>query len=346
MAAAYAAENNAYIPNHEASGKLIVDFARNPSDFSLLQYTQMVPVKQSVGYYLKITPDNAARIVTTDGNDHRWPDGQNAPLGNDNHKDFEFDKFATTRYIYPYTIGSKTVDQASWDIDAAYSRQSAQQEMTEKTLFGVTALTTAGNYPAAHTATATALAGGKWDVSTTSTLYIKKSLMLAAKQIQIATLGVVKPKDLHLVISPALALLMGNSQEIHDYLKGAPSALAQVRGDVKTQNGQWGLPDRLYGFDVTIEDCVRISSKKGAATLSSDYVLGSTVAVLVARVGSLEGLYGSPSFSYLTCFAYEEMTVESKNDTDNRRRIGRVISDYAFEVTAPSAGYLFTAVSA
>jgi hypothetical protein len=41
-------------------------------------------------------------------------------------------------------------------------------------------------------------------------------------------------------------------------------------------------------------------------------------------------------------FAYEEMTVETKNDSDNRRTIGRVVENLVPKVVAPASGVLFT----
>ena len=69
------------------------------------------------------------------------------------------------------------------------------------------------------------------------------------------------------------------------------------------------------------------------------------MAALVARVGALDaGVVGAPTFSTITCFEYENMTAETKDDPDNRRVKGRVVDDIDVEMTASASGYLITAV--
>ena len=346
MATGYISPNAGYIPNWEASGKIIVDFSRNPTDFALPKYAQYVKTPKQVGYFLQITPDNAARIINTDLAEFRWPDGQPRPMGNDNHKEFQFVKFSTDRYAFPFTLGNLTIEQADWNVTAMYSRMAAQQAMTGRGVRVLTLATTGANWPTTHTATATVAGGGKWDVATSTTPYIKKSLMTAALQINKDTLGVVKPKDLHLVINPTLAAAMANSQEIIDQVKQAANTINLIRGEDRANNvGGWLLPDNLYGFPVVIEDCVRVSSRPGAATPTIAYQMPDTVALLCAQVGGLDGLYGAPNFSTVQVFMEEEMTVETFDDTLNRRLIGSVVENYVEALVSTASGYLFTACS-
>jgi hypothetical protein len=44
-------------------------------------------------------------------------------------------------------------------------------------------------------------------------------------------------------------------------------------------------------------------------------------------------------------FMLEEMTVETRQDPDNRLTKGRVVEDYATVMTAPVSGFLFTGCS-
>ena len=65
-------------------------------------------------------------------------------------------------------------------------------------------------------------------------------------------------------------------------------------------------------------------------------------AFLISRVGALdEGVAGTPTFSTLSLFLYEEMTVEQKDDPDNRRVHGDVVDDFAAVLTAPVSGFYF-----
>lgn len=341
MATAYISNTSGYIPSHEATGKLVVDFSRNADSFAVNKYAQIVPVTATTGIYLKMTPDQAAR-VSSGGAEFIWPDGQAAPTGSDNHKEFEFASYFTQRFAPSFSLGSKTVKETPWDVVAAYGKMAAQQAMTLRTRKVVTALTTSGNY--GSTAAATAAGGGKWDVGTATAPYIMKGLQYARLAIHKATVGAIKPSDLVLVVSPGLATLMASSQEVHSYLKESPSAWAEIVGDRPNYNANWGLPQQLYGTPIVVEDAVVETANKGA-TASKSTILGDTVAALIARPGGLEGNYGGPSYSFLTQFMLEEMTVEVKDDPDNRRTVGRVVEDYAVVATAPAAGFYFTAVS-
>lgn len=344
MAAAFPGPNNVYLVSHEATNNLIVGYSRNADDFPIARYAQIIPVKKQVGAYLQLTAEEAGRIVSSDVSEYLWADGDEEPMGNDGTESHQYATYNAKRYSFGFNLGDLTTEQADWNVLAVHSAVKAQQAMTARTYKSIGYLTTGANWPAAQTATATTAGGGKWDVSTTALLYIKKSLKYAAMQIVQSTLAAVKPKDLILVVSPDLAGLMANSLEISDYLKASPFALAQVRGDVESQNGKYGLPDELYGYKVVIEDTVRVSTRKGATT-TKGFVLANTNALLLARPGGIEGKYGSPSFATCQLFMKEEMTVESMRDPNNRRTRARVVENYDVAIGAPASGFLFTACS-
>ena len=336
MATGFPSGTNTFIPSYEASGKLLVSYSRNPKDFALNRYVQIRQAKKSLGYYLKLTPENAARILSTSVHDAVWHDGQDAPTGEWNTESHEFIPFSTIRYGFPFRLGYKAVDQADWQIKAVHAANAAQQCMTGRTLNVVTKLTTAANWPSTHTsASGTAFIGGPLDAGTN--FRIKGALNKMAQQILKSTLGVIKPKDLHIVMSPVLADKLGRTTEIHEFVKSSPFAQAQIRGDSPSLNGIWGLPDVLYGFPVTVEDAVRVSSRKGA-TPASSFLFPDNTLLMVARPGALVS-EGSEAFSTAVLFMYEEMTVESKDDPDNRRHSGRVVDDYAAELVSTISGF-------
>lgn len=347
MAYAYPAGNpgNTYVPSFEASGDLVVNYSRNPKDFALNSYVTLTPVEKSTGYFLQINPDNAARIVSSTSADYVWPDGNDAPTGAWNTQDFQFAPFLTKRYNYPFRLGYKAVEQAAWKILSTHAAMAAQQCMTSRTLEVNTLLDTTGSYASGHVFSATTAGGGFWSDGTAANPIILAGLNYAAFKIQKATIGVVRPRDLVLVISPETANAMARSQEIHTYLAQSPAALAQVRGDVPSQNGLWGLPDTLYGFRLAIEDAVRVSTIKNVAgTATTDYIKDENTAWLVARPGQLVGSEGATSFSTCHIFVYEEMTVESKDDVDNRRHQGRVVDDRGSVIVSNVSGCKFTNV--
>lgn len=336
----YPGGNNGYIPSFEGSGRLTVGFSRNPASFAVARYAQIVKCPQSLGYYLKITPEEAARVVSM--NDYVWPDGADAPNNADGAESFKFVPFTTERRSNGFTLGEKFVQQCTWSVLEAHGQIHAQKRMTERAIRAATVLTTSGNWAASNTGTATAIGGGKWDVSTTALLYIKKSLNAMAIVILKGSIGCVMASDLMLVMNPNTAAKVAESQEVHDYIKSSPAAAAELVTGLGP-NVRYGLPSTLYGYPVHIEDAVRITSKKGD-TLASTFAYPDDVVNMVSRPGGITGVYGAPSFSTLTIFAYEEMTIERFDDRKQRRVEGRVVDDIAPELTADVSGYLLTDV--
>lgn len=334
--------HNTFVPDHESSGRMIVDFSRDIKSFAINRYIQIVPVKKTDGLYLEMTVEQAGRIVNSNLSDLVWPDGAEAPRSRDNLEEFRFLPYRTKRYAPDFVLGDLTAEQATWDIMAQHLRINAQRMMTARTVVANSLAVNTGNYAAGHHSDASAISGnqGTWAASTTARQDIKRSLETAAIVIQKATLGAIKLNEMILVINPVLAAAISQCQEIVDHIKGSPHAAAQVKGEIPGYNQLFGLPDKLYGFPLVVEDCVRVSTRKGAST-SKTYVHPDATALMVSRPGGLEGVEG-PSFSTISMFMQEEMTVEKKHDVDNRRLLGRVVDNWDTKVTAPSSGFVFT----
>lgn len=345
MTAVFPSGSNTFVPDLDASGRLIIGFSRNVKDFPLNRYVQIIPSKKTEGLYLNLTPEEAARLINSDGANFNWPDSADAPTGVDGTESFEFLNYKCQRKAYPVELGDLAVDQADWDISQAHINIKAQQAMTDRTLSVVTALTTTGNYAASHTSAAASISGnsGTWAASTTARQDIKRSLNYAAELIMLDTLSVVKPEQLMLVLNPTAARTISQCQEIVDHIKGSPDALAQIRGEGR--NALFGLPDRLYGYEVVIENTARVTTRKGATT-SRSFVWPSATAVMCARVGALEGIAGGPNFSTCNLFVYskDDMAVEVKKDVDNRKTKIRVVDNRVAKVVAPASGFVFTSI--
>jgi hypothetical protein len=335
---------NTFVPSFDASGKLVVAYSRNPKDFPLNRWITLTPVKKSQGYFLQVTAEEAARIINGDLADFVWPDGNDAPSGQWGDESFNFQPFNTTRYLFGFRIGYKAEQQADWKILALYAAFKAQQAMTARAVRAITAALNQSNYAASHVQTATALGGGFWSTGTTSNPIVKKCMNAMAQQIQLDTNGAVKREDLRMVISPVVAAAVASSSEIQDYVKNSVYAMPQVRGDVASNNGLWGLPDKLYGYELIVDDTVRVTSRKGAAARAAGYVFDGNTAFMCARPGQLVSEAAGPSFGTVHLFSYEEMTVEQRDDPDHRRIAGRVIDDYDVEVVAPATGAIITHV--
>lgn len=345
MPATFPGGQNTFVPNHAASGKLVVDFSRNPKKFDVNKYVQIVPVKQTIGYYLLMTIEEAGRIINTNLSDFAWPDGNDAPSGTDGTESFNWQPFRCERFNYAARLGDMAVGQADWDILEQLAAKKAQQAMTGRTQKVLTALTTAGNYDATHTSDVASITGntGNWAASTTARQDIKRSLNTAAETILLDTLSGVDVDDLILVMNPNCAKQVALSQEIVDHIKGSPDALAQIRGELPGRNAIFGLPERLYGFNVVVERAAKVTSKKGAAKATT-FVLDKAKPFMCARPGGLIGMAGAPSFSTCTVFVYEqdELTMETLDDRINRRKLVRVTDNFNAVLTAPVSGFLFT----
>lgn len=338
------AGNNAYVP--EVQQGLMVSYSRNPSKFPINKYLQIVPVKKMAGYYTRLTRAEAGRVLTLDGRDRYWADGADRPTGNNRTEEHEFVLYGCKRYDEPYTIGKLGAEQAVYDVKAQEAGTAAEKTMRRRTQLLATLMTTSGNYDSGHFSAVASIPGnsGKWDESTTARSDIKRSLHYAAELIEKNTLNAVEPEDLRLILSGGAARKLSQTQEIIDYIKGSPDAKAEVRGEGKY--AKYGLPDRLYGYEVVIENTYKETAKKGASSNSRSSIFGDTNAVMCARVGALsdERASEAASFSSFTMFAYEEMTVEEFDDPRNRRIEGHVTDNYAMAFTAPASAFLFTGI--
>lgn len=334
--------NNTFVPSYEASGKLQIEFSRNPASFPLNRYVGFKKVDKSVGYYLKITPEEAGRVVKQE--DYAFPDGQDAPNGHDGTESFAFLPYSTDRFAYPYTLGDKAVSQATWDIIATHGRIHAQKAMTARTMRALEVLTATSSW-SGNTGTATSLAGGIWTGSSEANQYIQKTFNAVKEAVHKATLGAVPPDALRCVIGPELAHVIRESPEVIGFIKQNERAFPALAGS--TFFMRWGVPEMLYGVKMVVEDTVKVTTrKKTSGSATSAYALGSSQAIFTAVPEGLENSQepaeGAPTFNTMTLFAYEDMTVESRRDDDNRRHLARVVDDTAEVLTAPASGYLVT----
>lgn len=345
---------NTYVPSFDATGHLVVAFSRNPKDFPLNQWATITPVKKSNGYFLQVTAEQAARIINSDLADFVWPDSGDAPSGIWGMESFNFQPYNTTRFAFPFRLGYKANEQADWKILALHSAFVAQQAMTGRAVRMINAATTTGNYPSTNVNNAKAwqtAIGATTPVflnaGTTSNPAVKNTLNAMAQQIVLNVNGAIKRGDFVVILNPNLAAIIAASSEIQDYVKNSPFALAQVRGDVASQNGMWGLPDVLYGYKIIIDDTVRVTSRKSAASRAASFAFQIGTAaqgglLMGVRTGGLVSQAGGPSFSTWHQFMYEEMTVEQRDDPDNRRITARVVEDYDVQVVAPATGCVCT----
>jgi hypothetical protein len=339
---------NVYVPSHEASGKLVVDFSRNPKKFAINQYTQIFPVDKVLGLYQTMTVEERGRLPSTNLAEFEWADGNDAPTGLDGTESFVWNQYLAKRRAFAFRLGDMTVDQASWEIIAQHAAIKAQQAMTARTQLVYNALTTSGNYATGQVVAAASIPGasGNWAQSTTARSDIRRSLTYAFETMLDSTLGALEPQDCHLVIGSGAAKAIAQTQEIIDYVKGSPDAMPHLRQEPSSNYAMYGLPDTLYGFKVVVDKTRKTTSQKGATAARSS-VFASGNAFLIARPGELVNEAGGPSFSFLGQFVYNEydMAVETKYDDHNKRTVGRVIDAVDVRGVAPQAGFWFQSIT-
>lgn len=338
-----------YAPSTEATGGLLIGYARNEKDWAVLRITKTINVKQMVGLYIKWASQQAARI-SSDGSAEEWADGTIADSGVDNVEAFQMEGYRTKRYRYAFGIGELTAQQATFGMVVANQSVEAQRCMTQRTNMCYRAIASA-TYPSgqnvivdnAGAGGALFASGDNFATGTTANPYIKIALNDVAVSINQNTLGKVTPAQLKIVMNPNTARTMSQSQEIQDLVKQSIWGMAQLRGDSAKNNGQWGLPDKLYNYEVEVDPTVMSTGLRPSFT--PIYAMPENTIYVLARIGALEGLLGEPSFSTVCGFFYGgEMVTELKNDIDNKMILGRIITNYQYVVVAPESGGILTDV--
>ena len=352
----FAGPSSVYIPsfNGKATANLIVSYARNPKKFAVTKLTQNTPVDYLNGYYLKLRPEVLARIMT-DPNETVWVDGQPFPKGNYNQQDFTSLQYFCQRRGRPAYVGWQTREQAAWDVQDTQLNVLGHQMMTQRSYGFYTLAMNAANYiggltpntTGSHVGTATywsglqSFTGGFWSQGTSTNPIIRRTLLNVANQILMDTMSAVPYTDLTLVITPPAAIGASSSAEINDYLARNPLALAQVRGDSESQNGQWGLPDKLYGMTVCVDPTLQTTSARLVVPGTTQYIEGSNQALIMAPPGAMGENVGqvTSAFSSFHFFFYrgEEMITETIDEPNDRRSQLRVWETWDVRMVSPES---------
>lgn len=348
----YPGPYDVYVANTAASGALLVGYSRNAKTFALNRYSQTFPAKNMLGLFYEYTSQSAARVVSQTAADDEWPDGDPCPPGLNNLESWTTKSFRTKRRVYPFTLGELTTEQMDFDLLLTNSNDMAQRAMTVRTML------TQNNLSAAFTGSTSSAAvnngilpnGQGWD--TGSVGYggaagpnVFTSIQFGLINIHMLTVGSVREDQVCWVINPQTAQAVSRSTEVQDYLKQSTVALSQIKGNVPSQNGRWGLPDVFHNVDVEVEDAVIITTNKEAATTLYGYVMPYTVSYLIAKPAALVGLAGQRSFSTIQIFFYrDEMTSEVMFDRNNKRYLSRIISNYVPVIATLKSGFQFTSL--
>lgn len=349
MSVQFASSTNVALPG--ATGA-VISFIRDPAKFALAKICQMIqlPTDNPLGYYYKLDSDSPSRLVSEAESD--WADGADAPTADANQTRYTTVTFECRRKAYPWRLGDRAVGAAKDLLPLAEieAKRSAQSAMNVRTNRVVTLLETAANW-VGNTDTANNMNGGAgtWDTASADEaspafLAIKKTITSALTRINLATNGLVMPSDLQLYISPGLAEAMANTGEVHKYLQYGPFS-QQILESGNNPNGQWGLPPSIYGLPIVVDQTTRVSTRPAAAGTSGTRATAKSdnSAVIVSRVGGIDGNFGIPSWSTVQIYHVGSLLqVEVFDDRINRRVSGRVTEDFC-EVLNYDAGFLVQA---
>lgn len=339
----FVSPTNAILP--EATG-ILVGFVRDPKRFKLNEYCQLVNSPGTTGIYHELDRDRPIRVVTDA--EFAWEDGDDSPTGNTNKGNFQVQEFRCYRRAIPFVVGEEAAEafqkQGAFDPIAFESQSCASQAMVQRTKRVMADLDAVGSWTG-YTASATSLGGGKWDAGTSANPYLKKGILEACRKINFATNGVVQMQDLVLILNPIDAIKISASQEMHDYIKSSPDAEKMITGELRpNQNQLWGLPSRIHGLKVVVEDAVYVSTRNNADGTAGTraYLKAEDSAIIVSRAGGVDAPYGAKSFSTEQLFYHKyEMAVEMRSGSDNwhKRHEGRVLDYYATKLVALPTGY-------
>jgi len=329
---------NTFVPTFsEATGQIQVEFTRSPNSYPVTQYCKLVPVSKSTGYFLSIDEEESSRLVST--NDFAWRDGNDAPEGT--QVDHEFTSFSTNRYAQSFTLGHRSVANADWDVIASHARIAASKAMRLRSMRAATTLITGANWGAASTSACNHadFGGGKLDVSGATDYFIQKAFNGVVERILDNTGEAVQPSDIVAIMSTNTAHQITETEEYHTYFNGSPFAANFVRGT--GEFNEYSLLSNFFGIGgIVVDTTSKVTSRKGVTEVRAS-IFEDDIA-FVSRPGGLMGTEGVPDFSTISCMAYEDMTVETMDDTWNRRTRGRVVDDSAIVLTAPLSGFLLT----
>lgn len=337
---------------HPLATQFVISFSREVEDFPLNRYIQIVEAPAPAFLYHELDRDQAVRLRNL--NDHVWADGADRPTGRDNQFAFREVPATTVRYDWYSTMGNQALKmhQQQWKAKQVYLKGLASEAMTGRTLNVVTMLDTVGNWPTTNVADVNTLndGAGQWHLASDDPAdvrynAIKKGIMAAVTRVFLQTNSRVKFRDLRLLLHPEAATAMANTAEIHNYLKYS-EATKQVSGDEENYNERWGLPKRLYGVEVVVEDSIIVSdlptagaTSPGASTARA-FIKGKTSAILLSRPGGLDGQAG-PSFSTAQWWWYDSLLKTFEEEDIKNQKVRWDITDQGTPVLAAgAAGYL------
>lgn len=342
--------------NPQASG-FVIGYIRRPAMFPLNRYIQLVEAKAPTFFYYKLDRDQMVRQHAI--NEAVWKDGADRPARRDNLIPFVEKQAFTVRYDWNTVLGLQTIKAAdsSLKLKENHLMMLSAQAMLARTYNVVNLLDTDANWPSTNIADANTLndGAGYWhtasdDPADANYNAIKKSIQKAVNVIVAQTNGVVRARDLRLLVNPDLARLMSNSPEMHNYIRQTPDAVAKIEDDEDDYNERFGLPRRLYGVELVVEDTMYVNDLPNASltdtTVSTarTFIKSPYKAQIISRPGKIDAPAG-PSFSTVQLYWYEyQLAVEEFSDAKHKKLELHVVDQHTAVGPAFESGFSLTNV--
>lgn len=338
--------SNVFVPSPDATGQ-VISFSRDPKKFALPGYVQYVDVDKLTGIYTKLDPKQSVRRVSLQGT--RWARGSVRPAHENNLPMFEYLTYRCERSDYGFTLPIEVDQQASWKVKANCAAMVLSQAMTDRTKEVYDLVTTTSNWDSGNYGAAATLNGGfgQWDQASNDEdspyyLGIRKTLDYCLAVILKQTNGLVTLEDLRVTIGVKMAQAISRTSEIRDMLKQSRFAMPHVEG-FKGRNAIYNLPDDLYGLPLFVENATIVADNVGGASDSQAFLWDSDYVLLASQPGGLDGGPAAEgTFSTVTIYFEEQLTVETFEDSINRRLSGHVVDARDPKMTASSTGFLIT----
>jgi hypothetical protein len=196
---------------------------------------------------------------------------------------------------------------------------------------------------------------------------LETAILAAMRIVNLLTNSQVKFSQMRIVLGPDDALSIASSAEITNYVRETPFSreIQERTHSGANLNELWGLPATYTGLPLVVEDAsivLGVSASAGPlpyvaatepggagqATAGTDrvYIWPKGTAVLLSRIGGLDGIYGSPSFSTVQLYHYKQLLrVSAFDDPKHERTDIHVTEQVAVVIAGDVAGVMITGIS-
>ena len=358
MAYSFTSATNGFVAGFSGgmTEKLIVDFSRDWKKCPVMGLADVITSDIPAGYFARIKPDPQGQLVDSPQG-FLWPDNTPSPDQADNRREHEFQEWAAKRYQYSAWVGDLEKQFTAWDVEAQVVNDLGNKGMLNRAKQFYSLAGTAGTWTDAggtgvnHTDTATNLGGGQWNAGTSANRYIQKTFAAVLQALTKATVNGLELNDLYCVISPVVADQMARSQEIADgYHRQQDFSEYMQYSLYANQMARYGLPPKLYGINLIVDDWIERTTKIGATATKTFVPEGGSAkaAYFMVKPGGIKSASGGRSHGTFGFFVVkgEEMKTEVIPWPIDRRTKIMTTDMFDVKALAPASGYLVTAAVA